>query len=532
MLRLSRLSTAFAVLACKIFVPPVQSQLGGQQLPWSAAGASLGSGGALAGFNGAAAAGSPASSWPQAAASTKAQEPEHKQLIKLSIELTQQFRFIEAKAALAASAQLTNGGEEVHRQAELLRWRMGLRKLNTAEIDTWLGWRRNVLQPTEPDWTEMPSAAPPRAQTAQREQASWGVWGFFMLGGIALAIGIVLALAFMTRPGMFNPLGLRVNSSPSPPILGDDHGHADVTDHEPPASQESAAAAREAPDGNAQERSVADPAPAPPETASLVGDAQASIVAQPAQPIRAANTFTDPTLSISDASSDSPLGMYGQARPGFGDIVSSSSSEGTRGLSGVVASEAAATTASSASLGFNGLIQGGPNSEHSTQQRPRVRWGQAQVQQLSHSSTAVESGDARSEKKEEDPSPHLEAAAATAGHDADHSDCEDDGIDDEWEELRNGSSDHKEASFAGTTATANGNSFTPSAAPSGALDAPGPEEQEEEEWEEVIDQIDDVEQKRHTNSDQSSGNLAPQQAATAPEQLLLQKLLRNDEDEE
>eukprot|EP00928_Gymnodinium_smaydae_P022749 TRINITY_DN19000_c0_g1_i1.p1 TRINITY_DN19000_c0_g1~~TRINITY_DN19000_c0_g1_i1.p1 ORF type:complete len:1164 (-),score=208.75 TRINITY_DN19000_c0_g1_i1:47-3538(-) len=83
-------------------------------------------------------------------------EPEHRQLLDLSMELAQQARFVEAKAALVAAAQLAAGGPEVKAHGDFLRWRMGLRQLEGTELDDWLGWRR---EPPEADWAEVPSSS-------------------------------------------------------------------------------------------------------------------------------------------------------------------------------------------------------------------------------------------------------------------------------------------------------------------------------------------------------------------------------------
>jgi len=62
-------------------------------------------------------------------------------LLDLAEELMQQARFLEAKGTLVSAAQLTDGSPEVIARAGLLRWRMGLPEVTTANLDAWLGWR-------------------------------------------------------------------------------------------------------------------------------------------------------------------------------------------------------------------------------------------------------------------------------------------------------------------------------------------------------------------------------------------------------
>mmetsp|Transcript_139718 Transcript_139718/g.243282 ORF Transcript_139718/g.243282 Transcript_139718/m.243282 type:complete len:475 (-) Transcript_139718:59-1483(-) len=126
-------------------------------------------------------------------------QQDSKELLRLSMDLTRQAYFIEAKTALAAYSRRSSATrEEVYSQVAHMRWRMGLQTLEPSEVDSWLhpGLKATQQDAAELEWIEIPSALPRAVVERRTQYNSWSTIGNAQPAMVVLICAAVL-IGFM-----------------------------------------------------------------------------------------------------------------------------------------------------------------------------------------------------------------------------------------------------------------------------------------------------------------------------------------------
>lgn len=123
------------------------------------------------------------------------------ELLRLSMDLTQQAYFIKAKNVLAAYSQQPSARkEEVYSQVAHMRWRMGLPSLKPSEVERWLHPSLKATQQdaSEIEWMQIPAEVPKAVVEGRAQHDSWSVTGKGHCVMVLICVAFAFGLIFLT----------------------------------------------------------------------------------------------------------------------------------------------------------------------------------------------------------------------------------------------------------------------------------------------------------------------------------------------